>query len=340
MRGNSFGNLLVLTSFGESHGPAIGAVLDGVPAGIHLTTEHIAGALRRRRPGQSVITSQRTEEDIPEILSGVFNDITLGTPIAVIVRNTDVRSTDYSPEVHRVGHADKVWEKKFGTRDYRGGGRSSGRETLARVIGGAIAERILPQSVEITAFVSQVGDIRATAPETPITREIVDSYISRCPDPVADERIAEELKRCAREGDSRGGVIELRIDGAPACLGEPVFNKAKALLTAGIMSIGAVSGVTFGGAFEDVRLPGSVFHVQKEGSDAGTGLLSHGIQGGITTGERITLSVAVKPTSTLGRKAQEGRHDPCIAPRIVPVIEAMATLVLADLYLARRLDTL
>jgi chorismate synthase len=340
MRGNSFGNILLLHSFGESHGPAIGAVLDGVPAGVSLSTEHIAAALRRRRPGQSSITSQRVEEDIPEILSGTYKDTTLGTPIAVIVRNTDARSSDYNPEIRRVGHADSVWEKKFGIRDHRGGGRSSGRETVARVIAGAIAERILPDSVAITAFVTQVGSISARVPASNITRDVVDSFISRCPDAEADGRISEELRRCAIEGDSHGGVIELRIDGAPAYLGEPVFNKVKALLAAAIMSIGAVSGVTMGNAFEDVLLSGKAFHVQKAGSDAGTGLLSHGIQGGITTGERITLSIAVKPTSTVGRTALEGRHDPCIAPRIVPVIEAMTALVLADLYLARRLDTI
>jgi chorismate synthase len=340
MRGNSFGNFLVLTSFGESHGPAIGAVLDGVPAGIHLTIEHIARALSRRRPGQSVITSQRAEEDIPELLSGVYDDTTLGTPIAVIVRNTDARSSDYHPEIRRVGHADSVWEKKFGIRDHRGGGRSSGRETVARVIGGAVAERILPDSVAITAFVTQIGAIRAQVPASDIKRDFVDSFVSRCPDAEADRRISEELQRCASEGDSLGGVVELRIDGAPSCLGEPVFNKAKSMITAGIMSIGAVSGVTLGSAFEEIALPGTAFHVQQEGSDPGTGLLSHGIQGGLTTGNRISFSIAVKPTSTVRQAAREGRHDPCIAPRIIPVVEAMAALVLADLYLARRLDTM
>ncbi len=338
MRGNSFGNILILTTFGESHGPAIGAVMDGVPAGIVLSVEHIAAALLRRRPGQSAITSARMEADIPEILSGVFSGKTLGTPIAVIVRNTNTRSEDYDPSVHRVGHADGVWEKKFGLRDYRGGGRSSGRETVARVIGGAIAERVLPHDVRIVGFVSRVGTIAARATPENLTRARVDDFATRCPDPEADALITTELLRCKAEGDSLGGIVELHIDGVPAGLGEPVFIKAKSALTAAMMSIGSVSGVMLGDAFKETEFHGSIFHVPEQNTTAGLGKRSYGIQGGITTGERIILRLAIKPTSTVGDMARKGRHDPCIAPRVVPVAEAMAALTLADLFLAQRLD--
>lgn len=340
MRGNSFGNLLVLTTFGESHGPALGAVLDGMPAGVHLSTEHIAAELRRRRPGQSVVTSGRLEEDVPEILSGVFEDVTLGTPIAVIVRNTDARSEDYDAHVYRVGHAESVWEQKYGLRDYRGGGRTSGRETLARVIGGAIAGRLLPPDLSIVAFVSQIGNIAARVSDETLNRFHVDSFATRCPDADADKSITQELLRCKESGDSLGGIIELRIDGVPAGLGEPVFNKAKSALTAAMMSIGAVSGVSLGDAFSESLLPGKIFHLQQDGARPGTDVRAHGIQGGLTNGQRITLRVAIKPTSTIGQQALQGRHDPCIAPRIVPVVEAMSALVLADLLLAQRLDRL
>ncbi len=340
MRGNSFGNFLVLTTFGESHGPALGAVLDGMPAGVHLSTEHIAAELRRRRPGQSAVTSGRLEEDVPEILSGVFEDVTLGTPIAVIVRNTDARSEDYDAHVYRVGHAESVWEQKYGLRDYRGGGRTSGRETLARVIAGAIAGRLLPPDLSIVAFVSQIGNIAARVSDETLNRIHVDSFATRCPDTDADKSITQELLRCKESGDSLGGIIELRIDGVRAGLGEPVFNKAKSALTAAMMSIGAVSGVSLGDAFSESSLPGNIFHLQQDGAHPGTDVRAHGIQGGLTNGQRITLRVAIKPTSTIGQQARQGRHDPCIAPRIVPVVEAMSALVLADLLLAQRLDRL
>lgn len=340
MRGNSFGNHFVLTSFGESHGPALGAVIDGCPSGVALSADSIAQALQRRKPAQSIITSQRAEEDRPEILSGIFEGYTLGTPVAVLVRNNDARSADYRPTTYRTGHADGVWDDKFTHRDYRGGGRSSGRETIARVIGGAIAERVLPPSLRIVAFTRQIGHVILRNNPDDISRETVDRFITRCPDADADAAITEELLRLKEQGDSVGGIVELRIDSVPAGLGEPVFNKAKSRLTAAIMSIGAVSGVTLGEAFTECLLPGTEFHTAVPNAPSGIAVRSYGIQGGITSGERIILRVAVKPTGTIQQEALRGRHDPCIVPRVIPVIESMAALVLADLWLASRLDNI
>jgi chorismate synthase len=338
MRGNSFGNFFVLSTFGESHGPALGAVIDGCPAGVALESAYIDAALRRRRPGQSLITSARKEEDKAVILSGVFEGKTLGTPIAVIIENTDARSDDYAPAVFRPGHADRTWEDKFAHRDYRGGGRSSGRETVARVIGGAIAERVLPESLKIVGFTRQIGHIAIQHIPGTLTRANVDHYLSRCPNSSADAAITEELLRLKEQGDSVGGIIELRIDGVPAGLGEPVFNKSKSLLVGAMMSIGAVSGVTLGDAFTECLLPGSEFHKNIPDFKEGLAVRSYGIQGGITNGQPIILRIAVKPTSTIGEAARGGRHDPCIVPRVIPVVESMAALVLADLMLAARLD--
>ncbi|MCB2203628.1 chorismate synthase [bacterium] len=338
MRGNSFGNQLVLSGFGESHGSALGAVIDGCPSGIALEAEHINAALRRRRPGQSPITSARAETDSAELLSGVFDGKTLGTPIAVLVRNQDARSGDYSPGEYRVGHADKVWEQKYGHRDHRGGGRSSGRETISRVIAGAIAERILPANTRIVAFARQIGHIPAVNMSSTITRAQVDAFPTRCPDPEADIAIMEELLRLKEQGDSIGGIVEVWLDNVPAGLGEPVFRKLKSELASAIMSIGAVTGVGLGDAFTEALLPGHAFHEAIEGAAPGAARRSYGIQGGISNGERIIMRCAVKPTSTLGRAAREGRHDPCILPRIIPVVEAMTAFVLADLFLAARMD--
>ncbi|MBR9976278.1 MAG: chorismate synthase [Bacteroidetes bacterium] len=340
MRGNSFGEFFVLTSFGESHGPALGAVIDGCPAGVPLDAEVINAALRRRRPGQSTITSPRKETDTAEILSGIHDGRTLGTPIAVLVRNKDARSADYDPTTFRLGHADPVWNEKYVHRDHRGGGRSSGRETIARVIGGAIAEQFLPTDVRILGFTRQIGHIGIQDLPSGLTRADIDVFASRCPVPSANAAITEELLRLQEQGDSVGGIAELHIDGVPRGLGEPVFRKAKSELTAAMMSVGAVSGVAFGDAFTECLLPGSVFHVPAPGSAEGIALRSHGMQGGMTNGERIVLRIAVKPTSSIGETARRGRHDPCIVPRIIPVLESMAAMVLADLLLAARLDNI
>lgn len=340
MRGNTFGQFLALTTFGESHGVALGAIVDGCPAGIPMEVEQIQAALDRRRPGQSAITTARGELDRAELLSGVFEGVTLGSPIAVMVRNHDARSQDYDPNYLRAGHADRMWQDKYGVRDWRGGGRASGRETIGRVIGGVIAEAILPPEVRIVGFTRAVGTHEALEVPEVLTREAVDAHATRCPDAAVAARIEAELLECKARGDSRGGVAELWIDGCPAGLGEPVFHKAKSRLADALMSVGAVVGVVLGDAVEDAKRPGVAFHagVSGAGERAGISASAAGIQGGITNGERIVLRAFFKPASTVGGMATGGRHDPCIIPRAVPVLEAMAALVLADLYLASRLD--
>lgn len=340
MRGNTFGSLLTLTTFGESHGPAMGAVVDGCPAGIPLGAADFSAQLERRRPGQSELTSARQEPDSPEILSGVFQGETLGTPICVLVRNQDARSRDYDPNFYRAGHADRVWQDKYGRRDYRGGGRASGRETLSRVIGGVIAEKLLPAELKIVGFTRQIGELVARDIPAALTRDLVDAHPTRCPDPAAAAEMSALLSDCKRAGDSRGGVVELRIDGLPLGLGEPVFRKAKNLLAGAMMSVGAVVGCTLGDAHQDAKTPGLRFHSGISGSSerAGISPAANGIQGGITNGERVRLLVYFKPASTTGSMARSGRHDPCIIPRAIPVLESMAALVLADLYLNQRLD--
>lgn len=337
MRGNSFGNILVLTTFGESHGAGLGAVLDGCPAGVSLTIEDLRKDLARRRPGANSLVSSRREKDEPEILSGVFEGRTLGSPIAVLVRNSDARSEDYDSEILRPGHADRPWQDKYGFRDYRGGGRSSGRETLARVIGGAIAKRLLPSGLEIHAFTRRIGSLEAKELPEMLTTELIDAHPVRCPDSAVAADIGTLIEDLASRGDSVGGIAEIWIDGVPAGLGEPVFHKATSVLCAALMSIGAVRGVTLGDAETEVLMPGSRFH-EEAPDHQGLALRSWGIQGGITTGQRIVLRAFVKPPATLGEMALQGRHDACLLPRILPVMEAMAALALADLYLLSRLD--
>lgn len=340
MRGNTFGHALTLTTFGESHGVALGAIIDGCPAGIALTHEDVQHELNRRRPGQSKITTSRTESDQAEILSGVFEDHTIGSPICVIVRNHDARSKDYDPNYLRAGHADRVWQDKYGRRDWRGGGRASGRETIGRVIGGVVAQKILPASVSITGFTRQVGLLCAQNIPDLLHPKLVDTHATRCPDPDIAEKITQDLLECKKHGDSRGGIAEVWIDGVPSGLGEPVFHKAKALLAQALMSIGAVTGVTLGDAYTDARTPGKLFHQGISGTakEAGISAAAQGIQGGITNGERICLRVYFKPASTVGSMATTGRHDPCIIPRAIPVLESMIALTLADLYLTQRLN--
>lgn len=334
---NTFGTHLTLTTFGESHGPAMGAVIGGCPAGLPLTVEDIQKHLDRRRPGQSTITTSRSEPDAAQILSGVFEDKTLGTPICVVVPNTNQRSQDYDPNYFRTGHADRVWQDKYGHRDHRGGGRASGRETVSRVIGGAVALKILPESIRITGFTRQIGQHIAQNIPDVLTTDLIDQHPTRCPDPRIADLISADLLACKEQGDSRGGIVELWIDGCPAGLGEPVFHKAKNLLANAMMSVGAVVGVTLGDAFHDATRPGLDFHTHTSANlKPGISPTANGIQGGITNGERIILRVAFKPASTVGSMAQQGRHDPCIVPRAIPVLEAMAALVLADLHLAAR----
>lgn len=331
---NTFGELFRLTTFGESHGPAMGAVIDGCPAGVPLTTAHVQAALDRRRPGQSAVTTARQEADQVELLSGVYEDKTLGTPIGAVVRNTDARSKDYDAlkKEDRPGHADAVWRARFVHRDPRGGGRTSGRETLCRVIGGAVAEALLAQelpAVRPVAWVSQVGPLAANPLATP-TRAQVDAHPTRCPDPAVNGQMEQLILAAKEAGDSLGGSIDVHIDALPVGLGEPVFGKLKSRLADAISGIGAVSGVVWGAAdfLADVQRPGSQFHTR--GRD-----VYGGIQGGLSNGEPVTLRVFFKPPATLATHAKGGRHDPCILPRAVPVVEAMVWLVLADLWLLR-----
>jgi chorismate synthase len=330
---NTFGELFRLTTFGESHGPALGAVIDGCPAGVPLTAARIQAALDRRRPGQSALTTARGEPDRVELLSGVFEDRTLGTPIAALVRNQDPRPEDYDrlKDIDRPGHADRVWRERFRHRDHRGGGRTSGRETLCRVIGGAVAEALLARElpdVQVTAWVSQVGPHAVPPPPRGLTRAEVDAHATRVPDRVLAERIEAEILAAKAAGDSLGGSIDVRVVGLPVGLGEPVFGKLKATLGQALCSVGAVAGVTFGppSLLELLSQRGSVFHA--EASAYG------GIQGGLSNGEPLELRAWLKPPATLGEHAHEGRHDPCILPRAVPVLEAMVCLVLADAWLS------
>lgn len=329
---NTLGTLFRLTTFGESHGPALGSIIDGCPAGIPLERELIQAALDRRRPGQSAITTARAEPDQVEILSGVFEGKTLGTPIAAIVRNTNQRSGDYEKlkTEDRPGHADAVWRERFKHRDHRGGGRTSGRETLCRVIGGAVAEAYLAQAfpaMRTVAWVSQVGNLMSAVPEPGLTRAMVDAHPTRCPDPVTREEMSRRILAAKEAGDSLGGSIDVRVDGLPVGLGEPIFGKMKALLAHALGSVGAVTGVVWGppDLLARIEQPGSVFHAQKD--------TYGGIQGGLANGEPVALRVFFKPPATLADHAKGGRHDPCIMPRAVPVLEAMVSLVLADLVL-------
>ncbi len=332
---NSFGRLFRLTTFGESHGPAVGAVVDGCPAGVALAGAAIQAALDRRRPGQSALTSARRETDQVEILSGIYEGRTLGTPIAAFVRNRDARPADYDTVTphDRPGHADAVWRERYKHRDPRGGGRTSGRETVGRVIGGAVAEALLARelpSATIVGWVSSVGAIAAAEPPAALRRADVDRHPTRCPDEAVADAMAAAIIDAKSRGDSLGGSVDLRIGGLPVGLGEPVFGKLKARLADAAAGVGTVSGVTWGPANlpEALRVPGSVFH--RSASSYG------GIQGGLSNGEPICLRVFLKPPATLGEAALSGRHDPCILPRVVPVLEAMVSLVLADLWLQWR----
>lgn len=343
MPGNSFGTLFCLTTFGESHGKALGAILQGVPPGVELSPEDIQKELDRRRPGQSEITTPRREDDRVEICSGIFEGRTTGAPLMMIIYNTDARSGDYGSlkDLFRPGHADYTWEKKYGVRDYRGGGRASGRETAARVAAGAVARKILRgRGVEITAFTLRAAGISGSA----FDPGEIEKNPLRAADPAAAARMAEKIRELAARGDSAGGVIECRVTGAPAGLGEPVFDKLDARLAQGILSIGGIKGIEFGSGFAGADSTG---RENNDGMDARGFLTNHagGILGGISTGGQIVFRAAVKPTPSIageqktldshGREriiSVEGRHDVCLCPRIVPVVEAMTALVLEDFF--------
>lgn len=334
---NTFGKNFRVTTFGESHGKALGAVIDGCPAGVLLSEDDIQHELDRRKPGQSAITTQRKEGDKAQILSGVFEGKTLGTPIAVVVFNEDQQSRDYGniQNLYRPGHADEMWDAKFGFRDFRGGGRSSGRETLSRVIGGAIAKKVLPENTQVFAHVIQAGEILAQT----FDRKEIENNIVRCADAEAAKAIEEAILKARQEQTSLGGMIELVIENCPRGIGEPVFGKLQAKLAEAMLSIGTVR------SFE--ILPKNVHELKGHESN----LLSSGISGGMATGETIKIHIGFKPVPSIsrfqdmktktGEVVQEivhGRHDPCILPRAVPVVEAMANMVLADLFLEQKMN--
>lgn len=345
---NSYGTLFKISTFGESHGPAIGVIIDGCPAGLTIDETFIQSELSRRKPGQSKITTQRKEDDIFKILSGVFECQSTGAPIALVIENQDQRSKDYShiQNTFRPSHADFTYESKYGVRDYRGGGRSSARETAARVAAGAIAKLLLKKSgVEINAFVSRVGDLKAP-PYTQLDLTKTEENIVRCPDAETAEKMISLIDQVRLDRDTIGGVVTCVIKNTPVGLGEPVFDKLHAELGKAMLSINAVKGFEYGSGFEGVQLRGSQ-HNDEFFNDGGRIRTktnhSGGVQGGISNGEDIYFNVAFKPVATImqdqpsvdkdGNEATvsgKGRHDPCVVPRAVPIVEAMAALVLAD----------
>lgn len=356
---NTFGRIFRLTSFGESHGRGIGGIIDGCPPGIEIDLKYIQNELSRRKPGQSKITTQRMEPDEVEFLSGIFEGKTQGTPIAFIVWNKDQHSGDYNnlKDVFRPSHADYTYQKKYGTRDHRGGGRSSARETIARVVAGAIARLVLKKAgVQVFAYVSQVGEIELTKGYQELDLTLTDQSIVRCPDQETAEKMIARIEEAGRDHDTVGGVITGVVMGVPAGWGEPVFNKLHADLGFGMLGINAVKGFEYGSGFSGTRLSGSqhndIFIKGEEGIRTKTNH-SGGIQGGISNGEDIYFRVAFKPIATLLKEQKtvdqhenevvinpKGRHDPCVLPRAVPIVEAMAALVLADHYLMQQLYTL
>lgn len=352
MAGNSFGEKFKITTFGESHGAAIGVVIDGCPAGIELDLQKIQLELNRRKPGQSAITSARKEADEFEILSGVFEGKTLGTPIAIIVRNEDAKSKDYEylKDSYRPSHADYTYEQKYGIRDYRGGGRSSARETVARVAAGAVAKQILEkQGIQINAFVNQVGTIKLNKHYSSLDFKTIENNIVRCPDENTAQQMISAIEAVKKEGDTLGGTIQCVIQHLPAGIGEPVFNKLHAVLAHAMLSINAAHGFEYGSGFEGASKKGSENNDEWENVDGKIRTKTNhagGILGGISTGEDIYFNVAFKPIATILKKQQsvnskgeeitlqnEGRHDPCVLPRAVPIVEAMSALVLLDFLL-------
>ncbi len=338
---NTIGQVIRLTTFGESHGPAIGAILDGLAAGLPLCSEDIQTELDRRRPGQSKVATTRSEKDRVKILSGVFEGKTTGTPVAMLIENKDQDSSKYEAfrNLFRPGHADFTFWKKYGIHDHRGGGRSSGRETACRVAGGAVAKKILTEyGVRLIAYSREIAGIRAEC----FDFSVIENNIVRSPDLVAAEKMKNVIIDAQKQGDSVGGIVELIVQGVPAGLGDPVFGKLDARLAQALCSLGAVKGIEFGYGFAAAKLSASKFNDQMS---EGKFMTNHagGILGGISTGQNIVIRLAIKPTPSISKQQDtcdtqgnsqkvsiEGRHDPCIVPRIIPVIEAMAALVILD----------
>ena len=348
--GNTFGKIFQISTWGESHGPAVGVTIDGCPAGVPIDEEAIQVELDRRRPGQSDITTPRSEDDRLEVLSGVFEGVSTGAPILLMVRNKDARpqAYDHLKDVYRPSHADYTYQAKYGHRDHRGGGRSSARETIGRVAAGAIARRILADSagVELVAYVRRIHDIEAEIDTASVARDAVESNTVRCPDSDAAEKMIERIKQLRKEGDSAGGLVELVARGLPVGLGEPVFDRLEADLAKAMLSLPATKGFEVGSGFDGTRLTGSAHNdaFYKDGDEVRTrSNNSGGVQGGISNGEDLVCRIAFKPTATINKEQEtvstsgeetvlkaRGRHDPCVLPRAVPIVEAMAALVLVD----------
>ncbi|EZH75516.1 chorismate synthase [Aquimarina atlantica] len=350
MAGNTFGNLFKVTTFGESHGVAIGGVIDGCPAGVTLNLDAIQQELDRRKPGQSAIVTQRKEPDTVEFYSGIFEGITTGTPIGFAIKNANQKSKDYShiKDSYRPSHADYTYDQKYGIRDYRGGGRSSARETASRVVAGAIAKQVL-SDIKFQAYVSGVGPIKLGKSHTELDLSLTESNIVRCPDPEMASEMEQYIKQIRKEGDTVGGIVSCAISGVPVGLGEPAFDKLHAELGKAMLSINAVKGFEYGSGFAGSELKGSE-HNDLFNTDGTTKTnLSGGIQGGISNGMDIYFNVAFKPVATIMQDQEtidkdgnivtmqgKGRHDPCVVPRAVPIVEAMAALVLVDYWLMNR----
>ncbi len=357
--GNSFGRLFRITTFGESHGKALGAIVEGCPAGLEIDEEKIRIEMQRRKPGQSKITTQRKEEDEIEILSGVFEGKATGTPIGIVIQNADQKSKDYShiADKFRPSHADYTYFEKYGIRDYRGGGRSSARETAARVAGGAIAKQFLAtKGIQIQAFVSQVGELKLLKDYQKLNLDLAEENIVRCPDPETAEQMIALIDSVRLDRDTIGGVVSCVIKNCPPGLGEPVFDRLHAELGKAMLSINAVKGFEYGSGFEGVKMRGSQHNdsiVNEDGKIHTTTNHSGGIQGGISNGEDIYFKVAFKPVATIMQDQEsvnesgeavvvsgKGRHDPCVVPRAVPIVEAMAALVVADFLLLSKSNKL
>jgi chorismate synthase len=354
--GNSFGKSLIMTTYGASHGEAIGVIVDGYPSNIAVDISYIQSELDRRKPGQSAIVTQRKEGDVVEVLSGIFEGKSDGTPISLMIRNQDAKSKDYAhiADKYRPSHADYTYQIKYGHRDYRGGGRSSARETAARVAAGALAKILLKQiGIEIIAFVTQVGHLKLTNLPQSIHSELIESNPVRCPDILLAAEMEEYIKIIRKEGDTIGGVVSCIIKGTPVGLGEPVFDKLHADLGKAMLSINACKGFEYGSGFDGVEMKGSQHNDPfiKTGNKISTKTnYSGGIQGGISNGEDIYFRVAFKPVATIVKEQDsvdyegnsvtvegKGRHDPCVVPRAVPIVESMAAFVLADHFLRNKI---
>ncbi len=360
MPGNSFGELFRITTFGESHGAAVGAVVDGCPPGLKLSEKDIQPDLDRRKPGQSAITTPRKEMDTIHIMSGVFEGKTTGTPILLIAYNKDANPSDYTnlKDLYRPSHADYTYDLKYGIRDWRGSGRASARETLARVAAGAIAKKYLKEKcgTEFLSYVQQVGNISTKVDMNKVTLKAIDKSMVRCPDEATANKMIKLIEQVRKEGDSIGGIIKGLIKNPPPALGEPVFDKLPADLGKGMLSINAVKGFEFGSGFEGISMRGSEHN---DGFTAKNNKIAHsknhagGTLGGISTGQDIYFRVAFKPVATISKEqktvsrsakpttvAAQGRHDPCVLPRAVPIVDAMAALVLMDHYLRHKAQNL